>query len=138
MSQGSKLEDFVTLHQFGPNKYVQLTIIRLSLPYHHDGTAVNKLLWYWRRIKTWYLELLHVSHIFYCFPSVSFLNYFMIDYHVFRNISREKRESDDSKRKIWLFWCHSKMYLVQKQIPISSLLHCWQMLLCMNLSRQGG
>lgn len=46
------------------------------------------------------LELLHVSDIFYCFPSVSFLNYFMIDYHVFRNISREKRESDDSKRQI--------------------------------------
>lgn len=46
------------------------------------------------------LELLHVSHIFYCFPSVSFLNYFIIDYHVFRNISREKRKSDDSKRKI--------------------------------------
>lgn len=44
MSQGSKLEDFVTLHQFGPIKYVQLTIFRLSLPYHHDGTAVNKLL----------------------------------------------------------------------------------------------
>lgn len=37
---------------------------------------------------------------FLLFPSVSFLNYFMIDYHVFRNISREKRESDDSKRKI--------------------------------------
>lgn len=36
------------------------------------------------------LELLHVSHIFYCFQSVSFLNYFIIDYHVFRNLSREK------------------------------------------------
>lgn len=31
MSQGSKLEDFVTLHQFGPIKYVQLETEHICL-----------------------------------------------------------------------------------------------------------